>query len=715
MNPPTRTTVTSALEGTAASVPLTLSGTMILYSLVAPDWLAHGVLAGWLGLVLCNALTAHAQRPVLFGVRFFEAATLASMVLQLAQRLPEWGAPNTNATRIAVMCAILAVAGLVVGLLWLLRAERFARFIPTPVFIGFTNSICVALVLSQPKAIWQQMQAASVALLPLLVAVAVLGTALAVRRWRPTWPAATTGLAAGMLLAFVLQRLGWPLPLLTDQLSWSLPATLADFAALTAPGVASGRIALEVLQNGFILGTLMFMSTVVVGQQLGQSDDRQGMRLRDKLLQSLALTVSGTAGAAPMAGAPTVSMAASRRAPLQPAVALWLALFSTLFYLSHALTWLPLVAVSAAMLYDAWVMWDRPSSRHLLGWLRRRPVAPNAREDLIVIGGVMAASLLVNMVAGLFAGLLLGLLLHAHRNTRQPVRQVWSGQQICSNCARSRPEQQLLSQHGSAIRVFELEASQFFASAGLLNTFVRREIGAGVEVAILDWTRVRDIDTSLAQVIVRLQLHAERQGVRLLHAGVRSGPGEIGSELSQNLPRAELYPDLDHALEAAENHLLERHRTALDGEAHPVEIATLLQGLDTDALDRVLERLSWHDFQAGDTLVRQGEHSDDIWLVIDGQASVIVPQPDGRTVRLAGVRQGTTVGEIGFLDHAPRSATVVAETRLQACRLSRAAFDGLAAEHPAIVQRLLTNMTVDLAARLRATNRRAVARQQAAD
>ena len=713
MIPQTRTVVTSALEGTAASVPLTLSGTVILYSLVAPQWLAHGVLAGWLGLVLCNALTAHAQRPVLFGVRFFEAATLAAMVLQLAQRLPQWGVPNTDATRIAAMCAILVVAGLVVGLLWLLRAERFARFIPTPVFIGFTNSICVALVLSQPQAIWQQMQTASVALLPLLVAVAVLGTALAVRRWRPGWPAATTGLAAGMLLALVLQPLGWPMQMLTDQLSWSLPATLADFAALTAPGAASDRIALEVLKNGLILGALMFMSTVVVGQQLSQTDDRQGLRLRDKLLQSLALTLSGAAGSAPMAGAPTVSMAATRRAPLQPAVALWLALFSALIYLSNALTWLPLVAVSAAMLYEAWVLWDRDSSRHLLRWLRRGPVVANAREDLVVIGGVMAASLLVNMVAGLFVGLLLGLLLHAHRNTRQPVRQVWSGQQTSSNCARSRPEQVLLSQHGSAIKVFELEANQFFASAGLLNAFVRRELNAGVEVAIMDWARVRNIDTSLAQVVARLQLYAEHRGVRLLHAGVPSGPGDIATELRQNLPLAELYPDLDHALEAAENHLIEQHQTDLTGVKDPAEVATLLQGLDADALAQVLERMSWHEFQAGETLVRQGEPSDDIWLVIDGQASVIVPQPDGGTVRLAGVRQGTTVGEIGFLDHAPRSATVVAETRLQACRLSRAAFDELAAEHPAVVQRLLTNMTVELAARLRTTNRRAVARQQA--
>ncbi len=713
MNPQTRTVVTSALEGTAASVPLTLSGTVILYSLVAPQWLAHGVLAGWLGLVLCNALTAHAQRPVLFGVRFFEAATLAAMVLQLAQRLPEWGVANTEATRIAAMCAMLVVAGLVLGLLWLLRAERFARFIPAPVFVGFTNSICIAILLSQPKVIWQQMQVAAPALLPLLLAAAVLGTALAVRRWRPGWPAATTGLAMGVLLALALQGLGWPLHMLTDRLSWSLPATLADFAALTAPGVASGRIALEVLQSGFILGTLMFMSTVVVGQQLSQSDDRQGLRLRDKLLQSLALTVSGAAGSAPMAGAPTVSMAASRRAPLQPTVALWLALFSALFYLSHALTWLPLVAVSAAMLYDAWVMWDRTSSRQLLHWLRRRPVTANAREDLVVIGGVMAASLLVNMVAGLFVGLLLGLLLHAHRNTRQPVRQVWSGQQISSNCARSRSEQWLLSQHGSAIKVFELEANQFFASAGLLNALVRREMGSDIQVAILDWTRVRDIDTSLVQVVARLQLHAERLGMQLLHAGVRPGPGEIGPVLRQSLPGAELYPDLDHALEAAENRLIERHQTDLTDAKEPAEVATLLQGLEADALAQVLERMSWHEFQAGETLVRQGEHSDDIWLVIDGQASVIVPQPDGGTVRLAGVRQGTTVGEIGFLDHAPRSATVVAETRLQACRLSRAAFDELAVEHPAVVQRLLTNMTVDLAARLRTTNRRAVARQQA--
>jgi SulP family sulfate permease len=61
---------------------------------------------------------------------------------------------------------------------------------------------------------------------------------------------------------------------------------------------------------------------------------------------------------------------------------------------------------------------------------------------------------------------------------------------------------------------------------------------------------------------------------------------------------------------------------------------------------------------------------------------------------------------------APRSATVEAQTSVCAAVLTRAAYEQLAREHPAIVQRLLTNLALALAARVRSANQLATARQR---
>ena len=58
---------------------------------------------------------------------------------------------------------------------------------PAPVFAGFSNSIAVALVLSQTAGIWQLMAPQGSTPVVLSVAATATCVALAVRRWRSAW------------------------------------------------------------------------------------------------------------------------------------------------------------------------------------------------------------------------------------------------------------------------------------------------------------------------------------------------------------------------------------------------------------------------------------------------------------------------------------------------------------------------------------------------
>jgi sulfate permease, SulP family len=96
--------------------------------------------------------------------------------------------------------------------------------------------------------------------------------------------------------------------------------------------------------------------------------------------------------------------------------------------------------------------------------------------------------------------------------------------------------------------------------------------------------------------------------------------------------------------------------------------------------------------------------------VLHGSASILVRSAEGPEIRLASVRRGATIGEIGFLDGAPRSASVVAQEQMTVAVLKRETYDRLCEEDPRLVRKLLSNIALDVATRLRHTNRLAIAR-----
>jgi CRP-like cAMP-binding protein len=104
-------------------------------------------------------------------------------------------------------------------------------------------------------------------------------------------------------------------------------------------------------------------------------------------------------------------------------------------------------------------------------------------------------------------------------------------------------------------------------------------------------------------------------------------------------------------------------------------------------------------FDPGKQLMRQGDPADAAYLIIDGEAEVIVETPSG-PVTVATLGPNEIVGEMGILCNAPRSATVCAKDRLITLRISKEPFLRMVREFP--------NMAVfimqELAHRVESTN-----------
>ena len=79
-------------------------------------------------------------------------------------------------------------------------------------------------------------------------------------------------------------------------------------------------------------------------------------------------------------------------------------------------------------------------------------------------------------------------------------------------------------------------------------------------------------------------------------------------------------------------------------------------------------------FKRGENLVEQGENSGALFIILSGRARVVLTSDLGREVILARLGQGDCIGEMSLIDGEAHSATVSAETQVDALMLGRQAF-----------------------------------------
>jgi CRP-like cAMP-binding protein len=108
-----------------------------------------------------------------------------------------------------------------------------------------------------------------------------------------------------------------------------------------------------------------------------------------------------------------------------------------------------------------------------------------------------------------------------------------------------------------------------------------------------------------------------------------------------------------------------------------------LSDCSDDELGAIKELLQEVSIDAGETLTRQGEVGRDFVMIMEGHASVT---RDGDEI--AGVMEGSFVGELSLLDHTSQTATVTAITPLRACVLSSTEFQSLLERAPTLRRKI---------------------------
>jgi len=103
-------------------------------------------------------------------------------------------------------------------------------------------------------------------------------------------------------------------------------------------------------------------------------------------------------------------------------------------------------------------------------------------------------------------------------------------------------------------------------------------------------------------------------------------------------------------------------------------------------------------FEAGHILFNQGDTGDAAYIVIEGEAEVLVNGPVG-PIQVAVLGRNAIVGEIAILCDVPRTATIRARERLVCLRISKELFLRLINEFPqiavAVVRELAHRIEMD--------------------
>jgi CRP-like cAMP-binding protein len=111
----------------------------------------------------------------------------------------------------------------------------------------------------------------------------------------------------------------------------------------------------------------------------------------------------------------------------------------------------------------------------------------------------------------------------------------------------------------------------------------------------------------------------------------------------------------------------------------------------------VIDKATRAHFKKGEALVQKGQRAHGVYLLLKGTARVELPSKWAAP----GIGPGEICGEMSFLEDAPASASVVADSEVEAYHLDRPTLQRLFELFPHLASRFYRSLAMNLSRRLR--------------
>ncbi|MCA9581675.1 MAG: cyclic nucleotide-binding domain-containing protein [Myxococcales bacterium] len=114
-----------------------------------------------------------------------------------------------------------------------------------------------------------------------------------------------------------------------------------------------------------------------------------------------------------------------------------------------------------------------------------------------------------------------------------------------------------------------------------------------------------------------------------------------------------------------------------------VETSHLFKSLDDAGRTRVLSSGYVCAFSGGDTIIRQGEVGDTMYMVLSGEVTVTAHSEDAE-VPLANLGRGACIGEVSIIRGGERTATVVASNDVELVAFKKKLIERVLDDYPKV-------------------------------
>jgi MFS superfamily sulfate permease-like transporter len=713
-----RIDVIAGLVSSTLAIPLAMAFGMFAFVTLGDEYFAYGAMAGLISAVIaglvCVLLGDRSTR--VYAPRITTTFFLGLLLYSLLHRAATVDAEPDVAATLLVFFAIILLGGLFQALFGLMRLGSLIKFAPHPVMAGFQNMAAVLLFLVQLGNVlgyehnipFTRVFGAIGEARPLSVLVAAL-TFVATwnaRRITTKAPPVLIGLGCGIIAYYgiVVSGFGDMLgPIIgPPTASAAMRTVLVDFSGLpmAAPLESS---ALVILSSALALAIIASIDALLCAKLTSQPGElRAG---DDNLLIRLGIANAISASFGGVTNGINIGPSLTNRAF---GGRFWLSVIVNAAAVLAAATLLfPILAYMPRAVLSAVIM--VVAIQHIDPWTKQlaaRLIKPDALQrgaialDLGVSVFVSLLSIAINVVLAVFIGIVLAVLLFVVRMSRSNIRRLYRCDAVRSRRSRDPAELEVLHMQGASVLVIELQGALFFGSADRLAQIVDSETAEGTAALLLDLRRITEIDSTGARILGDIDAALSARGVKL--ALVLSDRTETAARLADIFQRDRFFPDIDRAIEWAEDDLLRKVGTGPLLEL-PLDRLPLLRDFTAEEIERLriwLEPVSW---PAGHVIFRHGDSGSSLYLVTRGRASVHL-RHDDEGIRLVTFAAGAVFGELALLDRGPRSATVTADEDLTGFGLSEASFTVLCQKHPDIAIKLLSALGRELSVRIRYAN-----------
>jgi SulP family sulfate permease len=522
---------------TVAIVALPLSMAIAIGSGVTPD---RGLYTSIVGGFIVSLLG---------GSRFQIGGPAGAFIVLVAATVQKYGVDGL------LLAAFMA--GLILMAIGFLRLGQFIKYIPFPVTVGFTSGIAVIIFASQVKELLG-LRLAGPEPGPFLPKLAALGHALptmswgpvavalltvlltlAVRRFRPHWPAFLIAVAAASVLATLLHL---PVDTIGSRFG-GIPRTLP---APRLPDLSPARM-LELLPAALsfaLLGGIESLLSAVVADSMSGRRHRSNMEL---VAQGAANMASAVFGGICVTGTIARTATNVRTGARGPIAGILHALFVLLFMVAAAplASFIPLSALAAVLAVVCWNM----AEKHEFAALLRA-----SRGDAAVLLVTFLLVVFRDLTQGIVIGFGLGALLFLHRmaqavEVERPTPRI-DDDKADGTDGDPATRYDATQAADAEVVVYRISGAFFFGSAAAVGAALD-EIGERPRAYVIDVSAVPLIDSTAAATIAGFVRRARRQGATVHVAGARAAVREVLAAHGAGPSLIAFEPDVDTAVAAA--------------------------------------------------------------------------------------------------------------------------------------------------------------------